>query len=63
MPTLAKVLGVSIEGLLGESNSVTKKRGPAPKLQQHMERFSQLPKPQQRFVLQVLESALAQQGR
>jgi hypothetical protein len=34
-----------------------------PKLQQHMERISQLPKTQQRFVLQVLESVLAQQGR
>lgn len=63
LPVLAKALGVGLEELLGESNAATKKRGPAPKLQQHMERISQLPKPQQRFVMQVLESVLAQQGR
>ena len=60
---LAKELSVGLEELLGGSNAATKKRGPAPKLQQHMERISQLPKPQQRFVIQVLESVLAQQGR
>lgn len=63
LPALAKVLSVGLEELLGESNAATKKRGPAPKLQRHMERISQLPKPQQRFVMQVLESVLAQQGR
>jgi len=60
---LARALGAGPEELLGESNAATKKRGPAPKLQQHMERISQLSKPQQRFVIQVLESVLAQQGR
>jgi len=63
LPVLAKALGVSLEALLGESTTAAKKRGPAPKLQQHMERISRLPKPQQRFVMQVLESVLAQQGR
>lgn len=63
LPALAKALGVGLEELLGESTAAAKKRGPAPKLQQHMERISQLPKPQQRFVMQVLESVLAQQGR
>ena len=51
---------VSPEELLGETNATTRKRGPAPKLAQQMERISQLPKPQQRFVIQVLESVLAQ---
>ncbi len=60
---LARALGAGLEELLGESNAATKERGPAPKLQQHMERISQLSKPQQRFVIQVLESVLAQQGR
>ena len=63
LPLLAKALGVSLEELLGESSAASKKRGPAPKLKQHMERISQLPKPQQRFVMQVIESVLAQQGR
>jgi hypothetical protein len=60
LPVLAKALGVGMEELLGESTAATRKRGPATKLQQHMDRISQLPKPQQRFVIQVLESVLAQ---
>lgn len=63
LPVLARELGVGLEELLGEAKAATKNRGPAPKLQQHMDRISQLPKPQQRFVIQVLESVLAQQGR
>jgi len=63
LPVLAKELGVGLDELLGESKTAMKKRGPAPKLQQQMERISQLPKPRQRFVIQVLESVLAQQGR
>ena len=49
--------------LIGEPNQSAKKRGLAPRLQQHIERISQLPKPQQRFVMQVLESVLAQASR
>ena len=64
LPVLAKALGVSLDGLLGEeTNAAARKRGPAPKLQQHMERISRLPKPQQRFVIQVIESVLAQASR
>ena len=63
LPVLARALGVNLEALMGESNIRTKKRGPAPKLLQHMERISQLPKPQQRFVMQVIESVLAQASR
>lgn len=63
LPLLAKALGVGLKELLGESTASAKKRGPTPKLQQHMDRISQLPKPRQRFVMQVLESVLAQQGR
>jgi transcriptional regulator with XRE-family HTH domain len=61
--TLAKALSASLDTLLGETSEASKKRGPAPKLAQHMERINQLPKPQQRFVIQVLESVLAQQTR
>jgi hypothetical protein len=37
--------------------------GPAPKLQQHVERINPLPKSKQCFVMQVLESVLAQASR
>lgn len=62
VPSLARVLGSTVEALVGEKTAPVR-RGPAPKLQQHMERISQLPKPQQRFVMQVLESVLAQASR
>jgi transcriptional regulator with XRE-family HTH domain len=63
LPLLARTLGVSVEELIGGAPTATRKRGPTPKLQQHMERISALPKPQQKFVIQVIESVLAQQGR
>jgi len=60
---LARTLGVSVEELIGEEPSTTRKRGPEPKLQQHLERISALPKPRQRAVMDVIEAMLAQQGR
>lgn len=39
-----------------------RKRGPASKLQRHIERISALPKAQQRFVVQMLDTVLQQQG-
>lgn len=64
LPTLAHTFGVSVEELIGApSPRAARKRGPTPTLQRHMERISQLPKPQQKFVLQVLESVLQQQAR
>ena len=61
LPKLAQTFGLSVDDLLGVPKPASK-RGPAPKLVQHMERISQLPKPKQRFVIQVLESVLAQQA-
>jgi transcriptional regulator with XRE-family HTH domain len=64
LPLLARTLGVSIEELIGEQPSAAaRKRGPAPKIQQHLERISALPKPRQRAVMEVIEALLAQQGR
>jgi transcriptional regulator with XRE-family HTH domain len=60
LPVLAKSLGVSLEELLGESPAATKKRGPTPKLQQQVERLAQLPKAQQRVVMQMTDGVLAQ---
>jgi hypothetical protein len=39
------------------------KRGPAPQLQQKIERLTRLPKAQQRLVLQMLDGVLAQASR
>ena len=64
LPTLARILGVSVEELIGEQPSAAgRKRGPAPKFQQQLERISALPKSKQEFVMQVLESVLQQQAR
>lgn len=63
LPRLARVLGVNMETLIGEEQRPTAKRGPAPKLQQQMDRISQLPKTRQRFVMEVIESVLVQQSR
>jgi transcriptional regulator with XRE-family HTH domain len=64
LSTFARTFGVSLEELLGEESAVAaKKPGPAPKLQQQMERIQHLPRAQQRFVMRVLDTVLAQQDR
>lgn len=63
LQSLAQALSVDIDGLLGDAAKARAKRGPAPVLARHMERISALPKTQQKLVIQVLESVLAQQGR
>lgn len=60
LPLLAKALDVSIEELIGEQTTRRSKRGPAPKIQQQLERVSQLPRARQRMVSSVLDSLLAQ---
>ena len=62
LPRIAKLLGVSVEELIGEDPKPAK-RGPAPKLQQQLERITRLPKTQQRFVMQVIDSVIAQANR
>lgn len=62
LPVIAKLLGVSLEELIGEPLKPGK-RGPTPKLQQQMERIHQLPKAQQKFVIKMLEGVLSQAGR
>ncbi|WP_115563312.1 helix-turn-helix transcriptional regulator [Xanthomonas arboricola] len=61
LPTIARALGVSVEELIGEPVT-TAKRGPAPKLQQQLERITRLPKAQQRFVMQMIDTVLQQQA-
>jgi transcriptional regulator with XRE-family HTH domain len=62
LPALAKSLAVPIETLLGAANRAAK-RGPAPKLQRHIERISRLPPAKQRFVMEMIETVLAQAAR
>lgn len=61
LPVLA--FGVSIEELLGTTQTAAKERGPAPKLQQQIERIQRLPRAKQRFVMEMIDTVLAQQDR
>lgn len=64
LPLLASTLGASVEELIGSSIPRNiGKRGPAPNLQQQLERIHQLPKARQRIVSEVLDSLIAQSGR
>ena len=63
LPQIATTLAVSVEDLIGQRRSAPAKRGPAPKLQQQIERIQQLPRAKQRFVMQMLDTVLAQQSR
>lgn len=63
LPSLAHALSLSIEALIGGHHKPAAKRGPAPKIQQQLERVNALPKAKQRAVMEVLDSVLAQAGR
>ncbi len=62
LPALARALSVSVETLIGEK-AAPAKRGPAPQLQQKIERLTRLPKAQQRLVMQILDGVLQQAAR
>lgn len=62
LPKLAEKLGLTLDELLGQEGKAKGKPGPAPKLQRQIERIHQLPKAQQRFVMQMLDTVLAQAG-
>jgi len=64
LPTLAEVLELSLDELLiGQPPArPAGKRGPASRLQQQLDAVSQLPKAKQRFVVEMLDTVLAQQG-
>lgn len=61
LPAVARLLGVSVEELLGLSGK-TARRGPTPKLQQQLERITRLPRAKQRFVVEMLDAVLTQAG-
>jgi transcriptional regulator with XRE-family HTH domain len=66
LPVVARTLKVSLEELFGESKQAARaKRGPASKLERHLERIGSLSRPRQRAVIDVIdviEAMLAQQG-
>ena len=62
LPVLAKLLTVSIDELLGETTQETNgKRGPVSKLQQQIDRVSQLPRSKQKFVIEMIDTVIQQQ--
>lgn len=64
LPALAEVLGTTLEELYGQQPArAAGKRGPAPKFQKQLERIAQLPRAQQRVVMQMLDGVLAQASR
>lgn len=61
LPAVAKILSVSLEGLLGEESEHTpRKRGPASRLEQQIQIISQLPKSKQKFVSEMLDTVITQ---
>ncbi len=62
LPQIAQFFGVSVDELLGRKNGAGK-RGPAPRLQQQIERLSRLPKAKQKTVMEMIEGVLGQAGR
>jgi transcriptional regulator with XRE-family HTH domain len=62
LPTLARTLGISLEALIGEK-ATPARRGPAPQIQQKIERLTRLPKAKQKLVLEMLDGVLQQAAR
>jgi len=62
LPELARIFGVGVDELLGLRNG-SGKRGPTPKFQKQLQRIAQLPRAQQRLVIQMLDGVLAQSSR
>lgn len=64
LPKLSHALNVPIEALINEGGNFAPppRPGPASRLQQQVQAISQLPKAKQRFVVQMLDTVLAQNG-
>jgi len=62
VPRLAKVLGVSMEELLGIGDGAQRpKRGPKSQLERQLEAIATLPRHQQQKILAVVEAMIAHQ--
>ena len=67
LPRLARVLDAPIEELIREEEAPAPdqgrtRRGPASRLEQQLDAISLLPKAKQRFVVEMLDTVLAQQS-
>ncbi len=61
LPVVAKVLDVTLDELFGTHCRATRgKRGPTSQLERSIERIAELPRQKQRFVMEMLETVLAQ---
>ncbi len=60
LPQAAATLAISLEDLIGKCGAALMKRGPAPKLQQQIERIQKLSKSRQRFVMEMLDTVRQQ---
>ncbi|KVC93808.1 XRE family transcriptional regulator [Burkholderia ubonensis] len=62
LPTLAQLLTLSFDELMGQAVNCGRsgKRGPTSRLQQQIAAIEQLPKAKQQFVSQMLDTVLAQ---
>lgn len=60
LPSLAQILGLTLEELLGQEPKKGK-RGPTSRLQQQIDRIRQLPKTKQHAVMEVLDMVIASQ--
>jgi len=58
LPDLARILGLTLEELMGQEPPKNK-RGPLPRLQQQIDRIRQLPKMKQHAVMEVLDMVIA----
>jgi len=58
--TLAEVLGVSLEEVLGRSGTRRHKPGPPSKIERQLMEIERLPRSDQQFVIRMLDNALAQ---
>lgn len=61
LPTLAKLYGLTVDELLGVKQQAAK-RGPTAKLQHQIEQVCRLPKAKQKFVMDMLDTVIQQQG-
>ena len=62
LPQIAQLFGVSADELIGKP-AKPGKRGPAPQLQQKIERLTSLPRAKQKLVMQILDGVLARASR
>jgi len=62
VPTLAKLFAVSVEELLGITDTPSK-RGPASTLQRQLEQVNNLPRSKQRLVIEMLDALIQQQAK